>query len=74
MQKVVIYRIQDDSFHDFDSNSAFTLPQSENIFATNGCVIVTFCNLVSNLLTFEEGVGALSVFISSHLHLDNLPS
>jgi hypothetical protein len=35
-QKVVIHRIQSDSFHKFIGIPAFSLPQSENISMTNG--------------------------------------
>ena len=43
MPKVVIYRIQADSFLNFNSISAFILLQSENISSTNGCVDEIFC-------------------------------
>jgi hypothetical protein len=39
---VFIQRIRADSFHNFKSISAFNLPQSENISATNGRVVMPF--------------------------------
>ena len=43
MEKDVIYRVQADCFHEFNSISAFILPQSGNISTTNGRVLAYFC-------------------------------
>ena len=43
MVKSFIHRIQADTFHKFNCIQAFTLPQSENISASNGRVFTTFC-------------------------------
>ena len=41
--KVVIHKIQADSFNKFNGYPAFILLQYENISATNGCVVETLC-------------------------------
>ena len=43
MQKVVIYKNKVEIFHKFNGDPVFILLQSENISATNGHVVATFC-------------------------------
>ena len=49
MPKVVICRIQAANLHKFNGISAFIFPQSENISATNGRVVTTFCISALNI-------------------------
>ena len=42
-KKEAIHRIQADSFRNFNSMQVSILPQSQNISATNGNVVPTFC-------------------------------
>ena len=46
---MVIHRILADSFLKFNGIPGFIFPQSENISATNGCMVTSFCMSDSNL-------------------------
>ena len=48
-KKVVIYKNKVEIFHKFNGDPVFILPQSENISATNGRVVATFCMSDVNL-------------------------
>ena len=42
-KEMVIHRIKADSFHNLNSTTVFILPQSENISATDGSGVASFC-------------------------------
>ena len=66
MQKDVIYKIKCDCFNELNSISAFILPQSENISATNGRMVAPFC--MSGLLKYINNK-KLIFCVSYHCHV-----
>jgi hypothetical protein len=73
MQQVVIYRIQAANLHKFNGISAFILPQSEHIYATNGRVVMPFCMSAFTYL-LNPTVSIFPIWINIVMNLGSTPT